>query len=250
MKISGNTILITGGGSGIGLALAERFVQAGNTVIICGRRADKLQELKERYPDIHTVACDLSVESHRLELFRKVTSEFPGLNVLINNAGIQQRVHLLEAEKEWEYYRQEISINVDAPIHLTLLFLPHLLKQPDPVIINVTSGLSITPGAWVPIYSSTKAALHSFTVSLRIQLAQSNAKVIEVLPPAVNTDLGGAGLHTFGAPLDEFADSVFRDLQTGKEEIGYGGTEERLHLSAIQARETAARMYDGFRSGT
>lgn len=250
MKISRNTILITGGASGIGLALAERFVQAGNTVIICGRRADKLQELKERYTDIHTVTCDLSVESQRLELFRRVTSEFPGLNVLINNAGIQQRVQLLEPEKDWEHYRQEIAINVDAPIHLALLFMPHLLKQPDPVIVNVTSGLSITPGAWVPIYSSTKAALHSFTVSLRIQLAQTNVQVIEVLPPAVNTDLGGAGLHTFGAPLDEFADSVFRDLQTAKEEIGYGGTEERLQLSAIQAREAAARMYDGFRSGT
>ncbi|OZB98587.1 SDR family oxidoreductase [Paenibacillus sp. XY044] len=250
MKISGNTVLITGGASGIGLALAERFIQAGNTVIICGRRADKLQELKERYADIHTVVCDLSVESQRLELFQKVTSEFPGLNVLINNAGIQQRVHLLDGKTDWDHYRQEIAINVDAPFHLTMLFIPHLLNQPDPVIVNVTSGLSIAPGAWVPIYSSTKAALHSFTVSLRIQLAQTNVKVIEVLPPAVNTDLGGVGLHTFGAPLDEFADSVFGDLKSGKEEIGYGGTEERLLMSAVQAREAATRMYEGFRSGT
>jgi uncharacterized oxidoreductase len=246
MKTNGNTVLITGGASGIGLALAERFLKAGNTVIVCGRRAGKLQETKERWPQLHTRECDVSVESERNDLFQWVTSEFPGLNVLVNNAGIQQRINVLSADEDWGFYRREITSNLDAPVHLALLFIPHFTKQHMSAIINVSSGLSITPGVWVPIYSATKAALHSFTVSLRIQLAETNVEVIEVLPPAVNTDLGGTGLHTFGAPLNDFADSVFGELDSGKLEIGYGGTEERLGLSAIEAREMARKMYEAF----
>jgi uncharacterized oxidoreductase len=243
---TGNTVLITGGSAGIGLALAERFLADGNTVIVCGRRTEKLAEIKQRNPALHTRVCDVSRESERIDLFRWVTGEFPKLNIMVNNAGIQQRVDLKSADADWSHYRQEIVSNFDAPVHLTLLFVPHLTKQPRASIINITSGLSITPGAWVPIYSATKAALHSFTVSLRIQLAETSVEVIEVLPPAVNTDLGGAGLHTFGAPLNEFADSVYGELASGKPEIGYGGTEERLAVSAVEARELAIKMYQGF----
>lgn len=247
MKKSGNTVLITGGSSGIGLALAERFLTAGNTVIVCGRRKENLQEAKKRLPDLHFRVCDISVESERVELCKWVTSEFPELNVLVNNAGIQRRVDLLKAGEDWGNHREEIVSNFEAPLHLTMLFMEQLTKQPQAAIINVSSGLSVTPGAWVPIYSATKAALHSFTVSLRIQLAETNVEVIEILPPAVNTDLGGVGLHTFGAPLQDFADSVFGDLESGKQEIGYGGTEERLALSTMQAKEIAKQMYEGFK---
>lgn len=247
MKKNGNTVLITGGTSGIGQALAERFLEAGNTVIVCGRRGDRLDELKKSFPGLHTRVCDISREEERVELFRWATAEFPELNVLVNNAGIQQRVNLLAADGDWDYYRQEINTNFDAPVHLTLLFVPHLVKQPSAAILNVSSGLAIAPGVWVPVYSATKAAIHSFTVSLRLQLSDTKVEVIEILPPAVNTDLGGAGLHTFGAPLNEFADSVFRDLDSGKEEIGFGGTEDRLALSATAAKDAARGMYEGFR---
>lgn len=228
MKLTGNTILITGGASGIGLAFAERFFKKGNKVIVVGRRIEKLEEAKAKIPELIIRGCDVALEQDRVKLFQWVTSEYPDLNMLVNNAGIQQRVNLLHAEHDWNYYRNEISINVDGPIHLSMLFLPHLLKQKDSVIINVTSGLAIMPGVWVPIYSATKAAMHSFTLSLRHQLAETNVKVVEVLPPAVNTDLGGVGLHTFGASLEDFADSIFKGFDKGSLEIGYGGTEERI----------------------
>eukprot|EP01027_Heterolobosea_sp_BB2_P020535 GEZU01029299.1.p1 GENE.GEZU01029299.1~~GEZU01029299.1.p1 ORF type:complete len:270 (-),score=81.55 GEZU01029299.1:29-838(-) len=231
MKITGNTVLITGGASGIGLALAERFLKAGNQVIICGRREDKLNEAKQRYPEIHTRACDVSSALDRKALAEWVAKEFPNLNVLVNNAGIQQRVNLLEPKDDWDYYRQEIAINYEAPIHLSMLFAPQLKGKDNATIINVTSGLAFTPAAWVPIYSATKAALHSFTMSLRLQLSRQNINVIELAPPAVNTDLGGVGLHTFGAPLDEFADAVFSKLGTDALEIGYGTSEQALRFS-------------------
>ena len=150
MKLSGNTILITGGSAGIGLAFAERFLENDNEVIIVGRREDKLKEAKETHPQLHTRVCDVSNESERIALFDWVESEFPELNVLVNNAGIQQRVNLLNAKEDWGYYRNEISINVDGPIHLSMLFTPLLMKQEDAAMINISSGLVLTPGVWVP----------------------------------------------------------------------------------------------------
>lgn len=228
MNLSGNTILITGGASGIGLAFAERFLKEGNKVIAVGRSIQKLQEAKEKYPELIIRGCDVSLEQDRSKLFEWATKEFPELNVLVNNAGIQQRVNLLNAANDWEYYRNEIAINTEGPLHLSMLFIPHLTKQKTAVILNVTSGLAIMPAVWAPIYSATKAALRSYTLSLREQLINTNVEVIEILPPAVNTDLGGIGLHTFGAPLNDFADSIFNDLKNGANEIGYGGTEKRI----------------------
>ncbi|MFL6555625.1 MAG: SDR family oxidoreductase [Bacillus sp. (in: firmicutes)] len=231
MNLIGDTILITGGASGIGLAFAERFLKQGNEVIVVGRREDKLAEAKEKFPNLHTKVCDISIAEERKALFEWTTAQFPNLNVLVNNAGIQQRVNLQNVNHDWEYYRNELSINVEGPMHLSMLFIPHLMKQKSSAIINVSSGLAIMPGVWVPIYSATKAAIHSFTMSLRIQLENTGVEVIEIFPPAVNTDLGGVGLHTFGAPLDDFADTIFKGLEQGELEIGYGGTKERLHAS-------------------
>jgi uncharacterized oxidoreductase len=236
MNLSSNTILITGGASGIGLALAERFLQADNEVIICGRREEKLREAQEKYPALRTYAVDVAQESERANLFNWVTSEFPNLNVLINNAGIQRRIDLNENEN-WEARRQEIAINFDAPVHFASLFAAHLQKQKNPVIANVTSGLSFVPLANVPVYSATKAALHSFTLSLRKQLAQTGIEVIEIVPPAVDTDLGGVGLHTFGVNVDEFADAVFEGLKNGETEIAYGSAQQSSRASREQLDE-------------
>ena len=246
MNLSGNTILITGGASGIGLAFAENFMKAGNKVIIVGRRENKLTEAKEKFPELHTRVCDVSVEEERIQLIDWVTETFPDLNMIVNNAGIQQRVNLLNDKKEWSYYQNEIAINVEAPIHLSMLLIPHFLKQKQATILNVTSGLAIQPGVWVPIYSATKAAMHSFTVTLRQQLENTNVEVIEVLPPAVNTDLGGAGLHTFGAPLNDFINAIFEGLKNEQLEIGYGGTEKRLFASKEELEQGMKNAWENF----
>ena len=242
MNTTGNTVLITGGASGIGLALAERFLSAGNEVIIVGRREEKLAEAKAKYPQLHTRVCDVAEEADRVALFNWVKNEFPQVNVLVNNAGIQRRVNLLETQDTWTDLRFELTINVDAPIHLSILFVPHLMEKSDATIINVTSGLAFTPAAWVPIYSATKAALHSFSMTLRHQLAKTNVKVIEVAPPAVNTDLGGVGLHTFGAPVNDFADAVFAGFEKGQQEIGYGHSEKALRASRDEIDEIFKQM--------
>lgn len=248
MILSGNTILITGGASGIGLALAERFLKADNKVIIVGRRKEKLEEAKNKFPALHTRVCDVAREEDRLSLADWLKKEFPDLNVLVNNAGIQQRVNLIKADQDWKYYQNELKINVEAPIHLSMLLIPQLAEKERATIINVTSGLAVMPGVWVPIYSATKAAMHSFTISLRLQLAQTNVEVVEILPPAVNTDLGGVGLHTFGAPLNDFADSVFQGIEHGDLEIGYGGTEKRLVASKEEIDEGTKQAWERFLS--
>lgn len=250
MNMTDNTILVTGGASGIGLALAERFLHGGNEVIICGRREEKLQEAKERFPNLHIRVCDVSDKCERQSLAKWVTSEFPDLNVLVNNAGIQQRVNLLDAAADWDYYQQEIAANQEAPIHLSMLLIPQLILKKNATIINITSGLAFTPPAWVPIYGATKAAMHSFTVSLRLQLEKSNINVVEVLPPAVNTDLGGVGMHTFGEPLDEFADAVFKGFEQGKLEIGYQSSESVIRASRDEIDEIVLRNWERLQKHT
>jgi len=242
MNLSGNTVLITGGASGIGLALVERFLARGNKVIICGRRQEKLREAQRRFPELEIRRCDVSVEVERQLLFDWVKKSFPDLNILVNNAGVQHRMDLLLAQEKWGYYQEEILTNFAAPVHLSMLFIPHLAAKPNAAIINITSGLAFTPMAIAPIYSATKAALHSFTMSLRHVLADKNVSVIEVAPPAVNTDLGGAGLHTFGVPLEEFADAVFKGFERGDLEIGYGPSEKLMRMSRDEIDEACQRM--------
>ncbi|MCF8568352.1 SDR family NAD(P)-dependent oxidoreductase [Alicyclobacillus tolerans] len=246
MRTSGNTVLITGGASGIGLALAQRFLQAGSEVVVCGRREEKLREAQQKFPELHTRVCDVSDASNREDLFSWTTKQFPAVNVLVNNAGIQQRVNLLSGHPDWHSLHQEIAANLEGPVHLTTLFIPHFLTQENSAIINVSSGLAVTPAVWAPVYSATKAGLHSFTRSLRIQLSGTNTSVVEILPPAVNTDLGGPGLHTFGAPLNDFADSVFAELSQGIVEIGYGSSKERLKSSHEEIERGTRAMWENF----
>ncbi len=250
MKLTGNTILITGGSAGIGLAFAERFMEAGNTVIVTGRREHALQQAKEKLPSLITHVNDLNQESERAALLDWVTANYPDVNVLVNNAGIQQRFNVLKADAKsgWDDFHQEITTNIEAPIHLSMLFAPYFAAKEKAAIINVTSGLAFTPFAIAPIYSATKAALHSFTISLRHQLSDTSVEVIEVAPPAVNTDLGGTGLHTHGEPLDAFADGIFKGLEEGKTEIGYGSSVDRLRMSRDEVDEYVANMYKATKS--
>jgi uncharacterized oxidoreductase len=245
MKLSGNTILITGGGSGIGLAFAEKFVGAGNTVIVCGRRESVLEQAREQVPGLITRVCDLELESERLALFDWVTTNYPDVNVLVNNAGIQQRYSVLRADvrDHWRDYSKEMTTNIEAPVHLSMLFAPYFAEKEAAAILNVTSGLAFTPFAIAPVYSATKAALHSFTMSLRHQLSATSVEVIEIAPPAVNTDLGGSGLHTHGEPLDAFTEGIFQGLAEGKQEIGYGSSVARLRMSRDEIDQYTEQLY-------
>lgn len=247
MRLTGNTILITGGASGIGLALTKRFWEAGNEVIICGRRPDKLIEVKERFPGVHTKVCDVADEVSRRGLCNWITGTFPTVNVLINNAGIQQRMDMLGTGLEWSDCHQEIAANLEAPAHLSMLLIDHFMRQPQASIINVTSGLAFTPPAWVPIYGATKAALHSFTVTLRLQLANTNVEVIEIIPPAVNTDLGGIGLHTFGVSVDDFIQAVFDGVKKGDKEIAYGTSLNVIRASRDVLDDITQQAWDHFK---
>lgn len=235
MKTGGHTILVTGGASGIGLALAQRFLSDGSGVIICGRREDKLREAKARHPALHVRTCDLADPAAREALVHWATTEFPELDVLVNNAGIQQRIDLA-ASPAWASMHAEIATNLEAHIHLATLLIPHFTAKAGAAIVDVTSGLAFVPLAAVPIYSATKAAMRSFTLSLRRQLRDTRIEVIEIIPPAVNTDLGGPGLHTFGVALDEFADAVFAQLHEGSREASHGFSKEASSASA-EARE-------------
>lgn len=239
MKLTGNTILLTGGASGIGLAMAKRFLERGNEVIICGRRADRLAEAQMEFPGLHVRVADVSTANGRAALAVWAGNHFPGLNVLVNNAGIQRSIDLTKGE-EWDATRSEIAINLEAPIHLSQILLPQLRAHAGPAIINVTSGLSFVPLANVPVYCATKAALHSFTLSLRHQLRGTPVEVIEVIPPAVDTDLQAPGLHTFGVNVDLFADAVFEGLETGEAEIAYGTAD----LSSRASREQLDTIFE------
>jgi len=241
MHLSGNCVLVTGGGSGIGLAIAERLLEAGSDVIVCGRREGTLQEAKAKRPGLHTRVADVATPEGRRELCAWAVATFPRLNVLVNNAGIQRRLALAQSPP-WEPLEEEIAINLEAPIHLSTLLIPHLAKQPRAAIWNVTSGLSFAPIAGVPVYCATKAALHSFTLSLRHQLAGTPIEVIEVIPPAVDTDLGGPGLHKFGVPVVELLDSVLPRIEAGEREVAHGFAQQSSRGSRADHDAMFARM--------
>ncbi|MBC8155135.1 MAG: SDR family NAD(P)-dependent oxidoreductase [Bacteroidetes bacterium] len=189
MQTSGNTILITGGATGIGLALAAAFLQKGNTVVVCGRRLSKLQEAKAAYPGLHIRQCDVSNATDRTALYDWTISQFPGLNMLINNAGIQREIDFRRGVEALNDGDSEIAINFEGVVHLTALFVPHLMKQPIAAVMQVSSGLAFVPMALAPVYCATKAALHSLSLTLRHQLKDTSVRVFEIIPPIVDTAL-------------------------------------------------------------
>jgi len=223
MKITNNKILITGGASGIGLGLTERFVREGNTVVICGRREAILKDVANKFPGVITKVCDLSMETDRIELYNWVAENHSDLNVLINNAGIQNWMDISDSNF-YQKTSDEITTNVLAPIHLTTLFAN--LKALT-TIINVTSGLAFIPLAKVPVYCATKAFMRSFTLSLRHMLKSTGIEVIEMIPPALNTDLGGKGIHDGHPAVSDFVESVFQQMKEGKTELTFGTSEGR-----------------------
>ncbi|CAF3294116.1 unnamed protein product [Rotaria socialis] len=254
LNIPSSTVLITGGSSGIGLGLARCFVQAGAAVIITGRREQLLKEAAEELNGIGKKKVVFHVNdteklAERQALYEWITHEYPQTNILINNAGIQQRAPFIPNEIPseniaWEEREKEIQINVCAPMHLSHLFIQHFRQmKTTTAIMNVSSGLAFVPLAPIPIYSATKAALHSFTMSLRYQLMNEikNIQVYEIVPPAVQTNLGGS--HAFGEPLAEYCQATFERLQKGEQEIGYKFSDEGRKM---KSREDTDKYFKNF----
>ena len=189
MKVTSNTILITGGTSGIGLGFAKEFNLLRNTVIICGRRMDRLEKIKEDYPEIIIRQCDVSDDQQRKELYEWIKSNYPETNILINNAGIQLNSDIIHGF-DTKRVRSEVETNFIAPMHLSYLFTDLLKTKEESAIINISSGLAFAPLAYIPVYCATKAALHSYTLSFRYLLKKTSVKVFEIAPPQVDTELG------------------------------------------------------------
>jgi len=238
MKLANNKILITGGATGIGLGLTERFIKENNTVIICGRREEVLTDVANKFPSVITKACDLSNEAGRIELYNWVTENHPDLNVLVNNAGIQNWMNITDSNF-YQKAKDEIAINVLAPIHLTTLFAN--LKSLN-TIINTTSALAFIPLSKVPVYCGTKAFMRSFTLSLRHLLKSTNIEVIELIPPALNTDLGGKGIHTEYPAVSDFVEAIFNQLEEGKTELTFQTSESRAKANNETITEYFNRM--------
>jgi len=248
LDIGGNTVLITGGATGIGFALAEKFVNAGSVVIVCGRRKSKLQAAKQKLPALHIRQCDVSLESERRSLLRWITTHFPNLNILINNAGIQRQVDFtsLNVPKPLSSKDDEVTINLAAPIRLCALFTPILLKRKKAAVVNISSGLAFVPIAMMPVYCATKAAIHSFTISLRHQLRNTSVRVFEAVAPTTDTELdasfAGEQEQAYrGISAQEVAAGIIEGMKADKEEILVGEA-QGLYQAALRDPEAIFRQ--------
>jgi len=213
MQMTGNTILITGGGSGIGRGLAEEFHRLGNKVVIAGRRRDLLQEVATANPGVEYLTLDQADGADIERCAAEVRTRYPDLNVLVNNAGIQRAEQLTDGDTAVAV--ETIATNLLGVIRLTAALLPPLLTRPYAAVVNVTSGLAFMPSALTPTYCATKAALHSYTQSLRYQLRDTPVEVVEIIPPKVQTALQGAhGFDPAAMPLQDYLSQTMSLLQT------------------------------------
>ena len=214
MKLTGNTILITGGGSGIGRGLAEALHSLGNRVVIAGRRQQVLDASVAASPGMKSLKVDMQEPASIQAFAARVAREFPALNVLINNAGIMRPEKLLAQQPDLADAEAIVATNLLGPVRLTAALLPHLQRQPHATIMNVSSGLAFLPLAITPTYCATKAAMHSYTLSLRFQLRNTNIEVLELIPPYVQTDLMDGADDPRAMPLSRFIAEVMEILKT------------------------------------
>jgi uncharacterized oxidoreductase len=234
MKLTGRTILITGGSAGIGLAFALKFLELGNEVIVTGRRQSVLNQVNSKYPKLHTIQSDVADPAQIAALAARVKSDFPKLDVLMNNAGIMLYKNLRAPAAEFAGLMAEVNINVGGVITTTSAFID-ILRANQGTVINVSSGLAFVPLPAAPIYSATKAAIHSYTQSLRFQLEGTGVEVIELMPPAVKTDMttelaegGGTVIST-----DELVKQSFALLKAGTLEIRPGQSKQLAFLRRL-----------------
>src|SRR6201993_90199 len=227
MKLTGRTILITGGSAGIGLAFALKFLELGNEVIVTGRRQAVLDQVKAKYPKLHMIQSDVADPAQIAALAARVKSDFPKLDVLMNNAGIMLYENLTAPAAEFAGLMAEMNVNVGGVISTTSAFID-ILRANKGTVINTSSALAFVPAPAAPISSATKAAIHSYTQSLRFQLEETGVEVIELMPPAVKTDMttelaegGGTVIST-----DELVTQSFALLKAGTLEIRPGQSKQ------------------------
>jgi len=227
MKLTGRTILITGGSAGIGLAFALKFLELGNQVIVTGRRQSLLDEVKAKHPKLHTIQSDVADPAQIAALTARVKLDFPKLDVLMNNAGIMLSKNLKVPATDLAGLTEEIDVNIGGVIRMTSAFID-LLTANKGTVVNVSSALAFVPVPAVPIYSATKAAIHSYTQSLRFQLEETGVEVIEVMPPGVKTEMT-TELAEVGISLittDELVKQSFASLKSGAIEIRPGQSKQ------------------------
>ncbi|MBF9141117.1 SDR family oxidoreductase [Hymenobacter properus] len=242
MNISNQTVLITGGGSGIGLAIAKTLTEKGNRVVIVGRNEAKLQAAATQLPGVTTIATDITNETDVTRLVQRVHAEFSDLSVLINNAGQASAYQLTAGSDAFAKASVEITTNYLAMIRLTELLLPVLGQQPEAAIVNVSSILAYAPSAGVPTYSASKAAVHSYTQALRHTLKASSVRVFELMPPLVNTEFSTEIGGENGIPPQQVADELLAGLAKGDEEIRVGQTAQFYEFSRASPAEAFAML--------
>lgn len=214
MKLTGNTILITGGGTGIGRGLAEAFHKLGNKVIIAGRRKQALDDTTAANPGMKSATLNIEDPKAIRAFASEVSANYPALNVVIQNAGIMRTEKLSAHQDDLAAAESIIATNLLGPIRLNAALMPQLQKQPVATIMTVSSGLAFVPLTITPTYSATKAAIHSFTQSLRYQLRSTSIEVLELIPPYVQTDLLGGAEDPRAMPLDKYITEVMAILKT------------------------------------
>lgn len=233
MKLTGKSVLITGGGTGIGLALAEALRARGNDVFICGRRADVIDAALRKVDGLSGMACDVADDDALIRLLDRVTSTAGRLDVLVNNAGIQWQTDLTEGARGFAAIEHEIRINLLAPVKLTMAALPLLLQSPEGAVVNVLSLLGIMPKPNAPGYGASKAGLYNFSKSLRLRLTGTSVKVIVVIPPLVETPLTESRAYLNKMPADVFARTTLEEIEAGRLDIAIGQAKTLMRLHRI-----------------
>ena len=236
MRLSDRTVLVTGGTGGIGLGIAKAFHRSKSRVIVCGRNREKLSMVERELPEITALPCDVGDARQRENLAGEVLSRFPDLDILVNNAGIQRYIDLTKGYDALKSGEDEIEINFVATVELTALFIDHLMKRPAAAIVNVSSGLGFVPMVNTPIYSATKAAIHTYSLVLRQQLKDTPIRVVEIVPPMVDTDLNKAGrdsahLRFRGISISEYIPTVMKGLENDADMVFHGDGEEIMTQS-------------------
>jgi uncharacterized oxidoreductase len=237
MRIFGNSVLITGAGSGIGLALAKTLARRNSRIAICGRDENKLEKARLEVPGLQTKRCNLTARKDLDELLRWALEVLPELNIVINNAGVARKTDLSQHHVDFEAAEEQLTTDLYAPIHLTLGFLPHLRRQPQAAIVNITTGLVYSPDASTPTYSAAKVGLHTWTQALRYQLQGTSVRVFEVLPPIVDTEMiSGLGIDATAVSAEtpqQVAEAVLKGIADDKEEIRISPTKSLYAISRV-----------------
>jgi uncharacterized oxidoreductase len=235
MKLTGRTILITGGSAGIGLAFAVKFASLGNEVIVTGRRQAVLDDVKAKHPGLHTIRSDVADPEQIAALASRVKAEFPRLDVLVNNAGISHYKNLKAPASDLAGLMAEMNVNVGGVVRMTSAFID-ILTANRGAVLNISSALAFVPLPCIPIYCATKAAIHSYTQSLRFQLGETGVEVIEIMPPAVKTDMTADLAQGDGITLINVAELVklsFASLKAGAVEILPGQSKQLAFMRRL-----------------